>query len=697
MANDDTTIQAAIDSVFTNAGGGTVYLTRGDYNIHASIVMRDNINLVGEGNRTYFIPTGIGVEDVFDVSGASNYDIRDITVTGAGVINSPQTIAQIPGYIGIYPFASLPASANVNDIATAYSATQAERGIYVWSGFTWDKQAAPSVAMLSLAWPDICRATIAESAGGIAGGPYGDIADYIGSGVDVFAVIAAQAGFYNVLSAVSAFIQTLASSSVMAQYLAANTAFIDDLFANQITVPDGGRIRYETGSGVQKRTVQLADEKIDWLDTPDTTPATDELLVARIGRLGVGGAVLMDGDFEANITSEWSDAKIADLHAATGGTTSVIFVSDTEIRYAYSWDNGTTIDLYEKVSNGLTFGSEVLVSSNAKNPSYGRDVNGDLLLAYGVIGTASHVVLKRSGGAWVSHSTLLASDNAGGLRFIVHGGFLYACYRAASTADLEERSYSSGWSAASTVTADIEAAGGYILDANGNRKAFYIDQADGYVKSKTNTGTWGSEIDEIDVESYYADAIVDINGATRVTYLRVSDIQFVEDIYTGAWAGGLDTGLFGYYQYYTQSLNGNIYFAYVAAADRDAYLATLQRYARIGAGIIESGGTGAQDDAHYEKYSNGYARVWGRAWVSTSNASSASREFNITLPINLVADWWTLEGSLLDLINGNTFHMVRALPTAGSATLGTLRALQWNNTATTGYGYVNWHAEGLYE
>jgi hypothetical protein len=92
-----------------------------------------------------------------------------------------------------------------------------------------------------------------------------------------------------------------AASAIFAKLVTAD-AFIANLFTQFITVGTGGRIRYETGIGVQKRTVQLADEKIDWIDTPDTSPASPEVLRARIGRLGVGGAILMDGDFYTNYT-----------------------------------------------------------------------------------------------------------------------------------------------------------------------------------------------------------------------------------------------------------------------------------------------------------------------------------------------------------------------------------------------------------
>jgi hypothetical protein len=115
-----------------------------------------------------------------------------------------------------------------------------------------------------------------------------------------------------------------------------------------------------------------------------------------------------------------------------------------------------------------------------------------------------------------------------------------------------------------------------------------------------------------------------------------------------------------------------------------------------GATIIESGGTGAPGDAHWEKKGNGYAEIWGRAWPSTDSASSNSRYYNITLPINLVADKWKLSASS-PTGSGIDHAIIQSDPTAGSKTAGVIRSYHITGTAATGYAYVSWEAEGLYE
>lgn len=155
--------------------------------------------------------------------------------------------------------------------------------------------------------------------------------------------------------------EVIAAASAIFERLVTANAFIANLFAQQITVPDGGRIRYETGAGGQKRCVQLADEKIDWLDTPDTTPATPEQLRARIGRLGVGGAILMDGEFLAPVESNSQGGTTFDLNA------SAFFDS------AYEGDSGFRV-LYKDATTSYTMEATLSKTGVLGTPALVRDL-----------------------------------------------------------------------------------------------------------------------------------------------------------------------------------------------------------------------------------------------------------------------------------------------------------------------------------
>jgi len=640
MANDDVTIQAAIDSVFTNAGGGTVYVSRGDYNIHASIVLRNNINLIGEGNRTYFIPTGILAANVFDVSGATNYDIRDITVTGNGVFNPPLTAASIPGYLGAYPYASIPASGNTGDIITVYSATPALCGIYVWDGFTWNKQAAPTVAMLSLAWPDISRATIAESAGGIAGGPYGALSDYLGTGVDVFSVLAAQAGFYDILIANSTFTTNLAADSAFVTALSAETAFIQSLFSGDINAT-GGITTYD-GQDVNRRALRIKNSSLDILDAADTTPASAEQLRFRLGRLGVGGAVIADGELLANIESHWSDESTISIANASAnqrttqlsdGTYACVYEdagSDIAIRTStdlVTWAAAVPIEpaggkypqllelhvgsyvcFYRNASNDLVFrtSDDLVTWSSSATPT-------DLAIIYNfcviqlVDGTYAASYVTSSGGVHVEVATSLdgitwsapvSVGTAGNYysNLIQLHDLTFACtYRDASNRVVVSTSVT----LASWVTPIvIESASSYFSTItqliNNTFICTYQDATDGYIYRRTSAdlATWSSSIPVTSAVNYFPDVEQLADGRILLTY-----------------------------------------------ADGSNYirLRTLQRYARVGAGIIESYGD-ENNEGHVEKRSDGTMVIHKNIIISSAiNDATGNIYIDNTYPS--LGDW----------------------------------------------------------
>lgn len=252
--------------------------------------------------------------------------VVEYEIAAAEVATAVAAPARAPGYLGAYLFSVLPATASEDDTVLAYSATLEERGIYAMIDGTWTKLAAPTTDVLSLAWPDISRATLSEAAGGFPGGPYGVAADYFGSGVDVFSALAAQ------------------------------VAFIDKLFANQIDVLSGGTIRYYNGAGVQRRAVEIGQEAIRWLDCPDTDPATAETLQAIIARLGAGPSMLMDGEFNANIEEPWSTGSV--INAAYSFDPTYIQLANGELRSAYRRNSDgyiveRTLQRYARVGAGI--------------------------------------------------------------------------------------------------------------------------------------------------------------------------------------------------------------------------------------------------------------------------------------------------------------------------------------------------------
>ena len=138
-------------------------------------------------------------------------------------------------------------------------------------------------------------------------------------------------------------------------------------------------LRAYTGQGVQRRAVQIGHESVDWLDCPDTTPASPELLRARIGRLGVGPAVLMDGELLANIEMSWGAEAV--VNAAYSYDPVYIQLADGELRVAYQ--RGTDGYIVERIWSGSAWGAETVVNAASSGyPAYIQLASGELRVAY---------------------------------------------------------------------------------------------------------------------------------------------------------------------------------------------------------------------------------------------------------------------------------------------------------------------------
>jgi hypothetical protein len=380
------------------------------------------------------------------------------------------------------------------------------------------------------------------------------------------------------------------------QSLSAVTAFIQNLFAQQITVPDGGRIRYETGQGVQKRTVQLADEKIDWIDIPDTSPATPEQLRARIGRLGVGDAILMDGDFGAQIKTLWKAP--SDITANQNVTPSLIQLSTGELRVAYSEVNGNYT--VERIWNGTSWGAESYISTvGSVSPNYVELDSGELRVTYAKLFLPSYsppdLIVERiwNGASWGAESVVsdpsirsnspsYIKSNTGELRIIYLKGAL-------GSAILVERIWNgTSWGAESIINNNFcSTPKGIYLSSGELRVAYRRDSGGSLVERIWNGTNWSAEF-VINNASSITPSYIQLNtGELRIIYMRISDFNIVERIWNGtSWdAESVISSTFSQGPSCIQLNTGELYLVYVDASTYLIKERTLQRYARLGAGI----------------------------------------------------------------------------------------------------------------
>ena len=525
----------------------------------------------------------------------------------ASIENIAATVSETyaPKYLGRYDHAH-PSSYNSGDWWTVYDTDDdpIQRGVWYSNSGTPTRITTSSAMNL--------QAKLASAIGDIAWaeaqGTYGTSADY---GIE---------SVFQSLGAVSAFIETLA----------AKQAFIESLFTNQIEVPDDGRIRYYTGQGVQRRAVELADESVSWIDTPDTTPATKEQLRGRIGRLGVGDAVLMDGEFNANIECPWGAESV--INAAISYSPAYIQLASGELRIAY---RRTSDDyLVERVWSGTAWGGEsVINAANSAAPAYIQLASGELRIAYRRESDDYLVERVWSSNAWGAESVINAANTYEPTYIQLASGELRIAYRRVSDEYIIERVWSgTAWGAESVINAANSTDPAYIQLASGELRIAYRRLSDNYLVERVWSSTaWGAESVINAAKSYEPTYIQLASGELRIAYRRVSDDYIVERVWSGtAWgAESVINAAISYSPAYIQLASGELRIAYTRAAS-DYYLVerTLQRYARLGAGIIESGG----DDTtgYWEKWSNGTMHCYKK--VASGSASSTSRKFSSTWP-----------------------------------------------------------------
>ncbi len=383
----------------------------------------------------------------------------------------------------------------------------------------------------------------------------------------------------SIVAAATAIFDKLFASYVIAAYI----------FAQQIEVPDGGRMRYYNGQGVQKRCVELAEDHIDWIDTPDTTPASDEVLRGRIGRLGVGPTILLDGEFCVSVAESWGVESV--IKNAYSYYPNYIELASGEIRIAYERQSDSA--LVERVWSGTAWGAESVISSNSGNSSYIQLRTGELRIAYQRISDGYLVERVWSGTAWGAESVINGADSTYPDYIELASGELRIAYRKTSNTYLVERVWSgTAWGAESVINNANSSASSYIQLKNGELRIAYHRASDTYIVERVWSGTaWGAESVINNAYSSYPDYVETITGELRVAYYRASDGYIAERIWNGtSWgAASIINDAVSVYPTYIQLSSGELRVAYYRNSDGYLVERTLQRYAQLGAGVIASG------------------------------------------------------------------------------------------------------------
>ena len=468
--------------------------------------------------------------------------------------------------------------------------------------------------------------------------------------------------------------EVVAAASALFQKLVTADAFIGNLFTQFITVGAGGRIQYETGSGVQKRAVRLADEKIDWVDIPDTSPASPELLRARIGRLGVGGAILMDGEFNAEIESEWSNEILINAVTAYNHFPCIIETSPGVKRCIYERAGPYIV---EKIYSSGSWGSEseylfTSLPCGGTSPVYAITSDGTLLAA--VFDICNHVlfVSEYSGSSWGALTYIdIADSGVGRPAYIALNNETRRILYASPVGTIRERVFSEGsWLPVSSIISSSSVELTYITVGGVLKSLIYIESTsrDLYISGFLND-TWQEP--ELFLSGTFDNisAVEDIFGNSIIVYKTSSGVFYT--VYDGASftpSKNITADAEECMAY--KMVDGNIGVVYRKASNGYIYERTLQRYAKIGAGIIESG---SNANGSYVKYGDGTMEQWGKISFSCSSVenynigtygiSFYSGEANGTFPqewLNtpyLITHGYT--GSLMTATSLTTYNMYR--------------------------------------
>lgn len=408
----------------------------------------------------------------------------------------------------------------------------------------------------------------------------------------------------------------VAASAVFNSIVASNV-FVTNLFAKDIVASgsiEGLRIRSYQGSGVQRRATQLDNDSLDWIDAPD---GGDEQLRARIGRIGVGGAVLMDGDINISVVASWTSPVTVVAVACT--FPNLIETSSGTKRIAYLKANSY---LYEKIWNGTSWGTETLVNGSASGKPYYIELStGELRISYYNIGNTSLVERTWGGSSWGSASPVVLYGT--GQFYLLGGDGVLRIFYVVSTFLYTKTWNGSSWDNEVLLNNFATNYPAGLITNDGSIRLAYT-KSDTFLYEKVWNGVSWNESLVTNAYSGYPSYIQDCLGVIRILYQKVVGGNYlVEKIWNGtSWGAEISVrAATSYNPSCYQFKNGDLSVVYTVASILYCEQITLQRYAKIGtgAGIIESGSNAS---GSYIKYSDGTMECRGRVTLPSTYSGS---------------------------------------------------------------------------
>jgi hypothetical protein len=366
----------------------------------------------------------------------------------------------------------------------------------------------------------------------------------------------------------------------------------------------------------------MKKDNFDFIDVPDTSPASPEVLRGRMGRLGVGETILLDGAFNTDIETEWSPEVLVTTDFICDPA--YIQRADGELRLAYQLQLNTR--LYERTWDGAAWSAPSgITTSEGTRPCYIELQDGEFRLAY----RNGFNIVERiwNGSSWGAATDITTNNTYFPTYVQEQTGELHIIYMVLAGGYIVERIWNgSAWGeetfineADSTLPAALCTVDGYIRCA-------YTRMADTYLVERIwNGSSWGDETPINEAESYSPKYVQLVTGEIRIAYRRTSDNYLVERIWNGS-SWGDETPINeadSTYGTYVQQIDGEMRIAYRNASN---YLVerTRTRYAQLGAGIIAEG-IKSEYYADWRTYGNGDEEEEGTLTTDVVTSSNANQ------------------------------------------------------------------------
>jgi hypothetical protein len=604
-------------------------------------------SLEKETSKTYTLPATVKIDDVnYYVAFVRFRLYADDTLKilkKEQIISISPDVSVVPLYLGAHE--EPPTSGFVaNDYYFDTHTTEDGGGILLyWTGSTWSELTATNII-----YTEAVKTALA----------------------DMVAWCTTNSGTIGSVTAfITAIINNLVARTAIIDYLATSTqvstALCDDGATRRMEIAwdsaierlrssDKSRYTEITDASINlyndilysRKLISIGKGSISWKDSP---VGLAETYIASIARLASSGNLLLDGNILANITCPWGNSSPISSDIGAGAT--YVQRINGELRIAYR--NSSRI-LTERVWNSstATWGSASSIGSMSINnvrPSYIQLANGDLRIAY--TNDSNRLVERtwnKDSSTWSVESPI-ESDVYEPSYIQLANGDLRISYSNAN-AVLYERIWISStqtWGEPLTISTWGSNAV-YVQRANGDLRIAYTNSSNNLVERTWNKGssTWGVEsliASDALFPAYVQTASKELHIIYNTSVLSLAEKVWNDSTSTWGAASTISTSQFTR-PFAIQLADGELRVGY---SNNLGVISEIRKdqYARIGAGIIESG---SNSNGSWIMFSFGIVMEFGTgAFAGTGTGQRLStinwpRQVDIVLNVEMTVQWATV-------------------------------------------------------